>query len=499
MGVSLKSRVAAGALIAILSGCAVGPDFERPKPPDGPVYPAGPQETVAAGGIGGNSQRFVSEMDIPGRWWSLFHSEKLNRLIDQALQANPNVVGAQAALKQARENLYAQQGQFFPTVTGNFSASRNKTANEVAPFLANNALLYNLYTPQLSVTYVLDIWGANRREVESLQAQADYQRFQLEATYLTLAANVAVEAILEASLRGQIAATERLVALQHELTVRVEKQRAATLGTASELDLLAQEAAEAQTAATLPPLQKQLKQTRDALTALLGRMPVEEPDETFLLTDLTLPQDLPVSLPSKLVEQRPDIRSAEELMHAATAQVGVAIAAMLPNISLSANIGTTATQASQLFQPGNGFWSVAGSLDQTIFDAGANLHKRRAADAAMDQAAAQYKETVITAFQNVADGLHALRSDADALKASADSERAAKKTFDLTSRQYALGTISYVALLNAEQTYRQAELGLVQAQANRYADTVGLFQALGGGWWNDPSEALDERPGSAGR
>jgi NodT family efflux transporter outer membrane factor (OMF) lipoprotein len=344
---------------------------------------------------------------------------------------------------------------------------------------------------------MLDIWGANRRQVESLQAQADYQRFQLEATYLTLASNVAVDAIQEANLRGQIAATERLVALQHELTVRTEKQRA--LGTASELDVLAQQSAEAQTATTLPPLQKQLKQTRDALTALLGRVPAEEPDETFLLTDLTLPHDLPVSLPSKLVEQRPDIRSAEEQMHSATAQVGVAVAAMLPNISLSANVGTSATQIGQLFQPGNGFWSVAGSLDQTIFDAGALLHKRRAADAAMDQAAAQYKETVITAFQNVADGLHALRSDADALKASAVSESAAKKTFDLTNRQFALGSISYVALVNAEQTYRQAELGLVQAQANRYADTVALFQAVGGGWWNNPSEGLDDQSGSAGR
>jgi NodT family efflux transporter outer membrane factor (OMF) lipoprotein len=406
-------------------------------------------------------------------------------------------VAAQAALKQARENLYAQEAQFFPTVGGNFTATRAKTANQIAPFLANNAQLYNLYTPQLTVTYVLDIWGANRRQVESLQAQADYQHFQLEATYLTLASNVAVDAIQEANLRGQIAATERLVALQHELTVRVEKQR--TLGTASDLDLLSQQSAEAQTATALPPLQKQLKQTRDALTALLGRLPVEEPDETFLLAELTLPHDLPVSLPSKLVEQRPDIRSAEELMHSATAQVGVALAAMLPNISLSANVGTSATQIGQLFQPGNGFWSVAGSLDQTIFDAGASLYKRRAADAAMDEAAAQYRETVITAFQNVADSLHALRADADALKASATAAGAAKKTFDLASRQNELGTISYVALLNAEQAYQQTELGLVQAQANRYADTVGLFQALGGGWWNDPSETLDERPGSAGR
>jgi NodT family efflux transporter outer membrane factor (OMF) lipoprotein len=478
-------RLAAGTLIAILCGCAVGPDFERPKPPEGAVYPAIPKETASAPGIGGNSQRIVAELDIPGRWWSLFHSEKLDRLIEKALAANPTVTAAQAALKQARETLYSQEAQFFPTIGGNFAASRNKLSNQVAPYLSNNAVRYNFYQPQLTVTYVLDIWGANRRQVESLQADADYQRFQLEATYLTLAANVVTDAIQEANLRGQIAATERLVQLQHELTVKVEQQRA--LGTASALDLLAQQSAEAQTTANLPPLQKQLDQTRDALTALLGRMPADGPGETFTLAELTLPHDLPLTLPSKLVEQRPDIRSAEETLHAATAQVGVALAAMLPNITLSGNVGTGATQIGQLFQPGNGFWTVAGSLDQTIFDAGALLHKRRAADAAMDQAAAQYEETVITAFQNVADSLHALRSDADALTATAAADRAAKSTFDLASGQYGLGAISQVALLNAEQSYRQAELALVQAEANRFADTVGLYQALGGGWWNRPS------------
>jgi NodT family efflux transporter outer membrane factor (OMF) lipoprotein len=481
-----RSGLASGVLLAALAGCAVGPDFKRPEAPSGPAYPAGPDETVSADAPGGNAQRFVAEMDLPAKWWELFHSEKLNHLVEQTLEANPTVTGAQAALKQAQENLYAQKAQFFPTVTGNFSASRNKQSQQIAPFLNNNVDLYNLYTPQLSVTYVLDIWGANRREVESLQAEADYQRFQLEATYLMLAGNVAVAAIQEAGLRGQIAATERMVQLQHELAQRAQQQR--TLGTASELDLLAQQATEAQTAAMLPPLEKQLRQTRDALTALLGRLPVEEPGETFHLDDLALPHDLPLSVPSKLVEQRPDIRSAEELMHAATAQVGVALAAMLPSLTLSADVGSSATTAEQLFHAGNGFWSVAGSLDQTIFDAGALLHKRRAADAAMDQAAAQYKSTVVTAFQNVADSLHALRSDADALRAAANADQAAKKTFDLAARQYRLGTISYVAMLNAEQNFRQAELAMVQAQASRYSDTVSLFQALGGGWWNRSGE-----------
>ena len=478
MGRALNYRFTIGLIAAAaLSGCAVGPDFERPKPPAGPAYPAGLQDIARADDIAGDAQRLVADMDIPSRWWALFQSQKLDRLVDLAIKANPDVIAAQAALKQSQETLYAQQAEFFPTVGGNYSATR--------------------YTPQLSVSYVIDIWGANRRQVESLQALADYQRFQLEATYLTLTANVVVDAIQEAGLRGQIAATERLLQLQREVTKKVEGQRA--LGTASLLDLLAQQSAEAQTASALPPLQKQLEQTRDALTALLGRLPVDEPEETFSLDDLTLPHDLPVNLPSRLVEQRPDIRSAEETLHAATAQVGVAVAGMLPSISLSADIGTSATELGQLFRPGNGFWAVGGGLNQTIFDGGALLHKRRAADAAMDQAAAQYQETVITAFQNVADSLHALRSDADGLKASAEAERAAKATFDLAIRQQKLGVISTVAMLNAEQTFRQAELGLVQARANRYADTAGLFQALGGGWWNDRLEVRDERTGPAGR
>jgi NodT family efflux transporter outer membrane factor (OMF) lipoprotein len=293
---------------------------------------------------------------------------------------------------------------------------------------------------------------------------------------------VVVTAVQEASLRGQISATERLLQLQHQLTDTVQRQR--LLGTASDLDVLAQQSAEAQTAQTLPPLQKQLGQTRDALTALLGRLPSDEPEETFRFDELTLPTDLPVSLPSKLIEQRPDVRQAEENLHAASAAVGVALANMLPQFTINAALGSSALKLGQLFTPYTGFWDVGASLTQTLFDAGALLHKRRAADAALDQAAAQYRAAVILACQNVADTLRALQADADALKASAEAERAAKTTFDLAQRQRALGTISVVAVLNAEQAYRQSELALVQAQANRYSDTAGLFQSLGGGWWN---------------
>jgi NodT family efflux transporter outer membrane factor (OMF) lipoprotein len=489
------SRVTAGAFIVSLAACAVGPDFKRPAPPAASGYgSASLVKPAATNGADGDAQRFVAGMDIPNQWWTLFRSAKLNRLVEQALSANPNVGAARAALRQAHELYLAQWTSFFPVIQGNFSGTRAKNALGT---IANPTSLpqanpyYNLYTAQLSVSYLPDVFGGTRRAVELAQAQVQSNRFQLEATYLTLSSNVVVTAVQEASLRGQIAATTRLLELQHELTDKVRHQR--VLGTASDLDVLAQESLEAQTAQTLPPLQKQLGQTRDALTALLGRLPSDEPEETFKLGDLTLPNDLPVSLPSKLIEQRPDVRQAEENLHATSAAVGVAIADMLPQFSIDGNIGSSALQLQQLFSPYTGFWSIGASLTQTLFDAGALLHKKRAADAALDQAGAQYRSAVILACQNVADSLRAVQADGDALKASAEAARAAKKTFDLAQHQRELGTITLVVVLNAEQAYLQAELVLVQADANRYSDTAGLFQALGGGWWNRKEEPRNER------
>jgi NodT family efflux transporter outer membrane factor (OMF) lipoprotein len=479
--------VAALALTAALSDCAVGPNFKRPAPPAAPDYgnASAHAETAAAPGTGGNAQRLVTGMDIPAQWWTLFQSPKLDALVERAMQANPNVDAAKAALRQAHELYLAQRTTFWPTVQGNFDAQRAKNA---VGTIANPTSLpqenpyFNLFTAQLTVSYMPDVFGATRRAVEAARAQDDSTRFQLEATYLTLSSNVVVTAIQEASLRGQIAATERLLELQHQLTEKVRQQK--TLGAADNLDVLNQEAAEAQTAATLPPLQKQLGQTRDALTALLGKLPVDEPAETFRLEELTLPGNLPVSVPSKLVEQRPDIRQAEQNLHFASAEAGVAIADMLPQFAITGNWGSSGLAMSDLFKTGTGFWDFGASLTQTLFDAGALIHKHRAADAALDQAGAQYRAAVILACQNVADTLRALQSDADALRADAESDRAAKAAFDLASQQLGLGTISFVALLNAEETYQQAEIALVQAQANRYADTAALFQALGGGWWN---------------
>jgi len=491
-------RLIAVALGVAVSACAVGPNFKRPTPPDATGYGSASQsQTTGAESADGAAQRLVAGMDIPSQWWTLFRSPSLDRLVEQALSANPNVGAAQAALRQAHELYLAQRTSFFPTVQGSFAGDRSEfpTNTLTSPTVASSST-YSLYTAQLTLSYAPDLFGATRRQVEIAKAQADSSRFQLEATYLTLSSNVVVTAITEASLRDQIATTERLLQLEHQLTGFVQQQR--LLGTASDLDILSQQALEAQTAQSLPPLQKQLGQTRDALTALLGKLPSQEPLETFRLDELTLPTDLPVSLPSKLVEQRPDVRLAEENMHMASAAVGVAIADLLPQFAITGDIGSSALTVGKLFTPYTGFWDAGASLTQTLFDAGALIHKKRAADAALDQAAAQYRAAVILACQNVADTLRALNSDADALKASAEAERAAKKSLELAQKQRGLGTISLVAVLNAEQAYDTAALALIKARANRYADTAALYQALGGGWWNRTGEPRYERSSSKG-
>jgi NodT family efflux transporter outer membrane factor (OMF) lipoprotein len=472
-----------------LSACAIGPNFHRPAAPAGGYGQAPVAGEIAAAREvslpGGGEQHFVASMELPAQWWTLFKSDELNALVIAALKGNPNVAAAKAALRQARELYLAQRTAFFPTAIGSFSGTRQEFPSGTlsSPITAPPTLnTYNLYTAQVSLSYLPDIFGGTRRALESAKAQEESKRFQLEAAYLTLTSNVVVTAVQEASLRAQITATERLVALEQQQTDVVDHQRA--LGTASNLDLLTQQALQAQTLETLPPLRKQLAQTRDQLTALLGRLPADEPPEQFTFEGLSLPSDLPVSLPSKLVEQRPDVRQAESDMHAASAQVGVALADMLPQFEIDAGAGSSALALHDLFHPYTGFWNVGGSLTQTLFDAGTLLHKKRAADAALDEAAAQYRAAVVLACQNVADTLHALKIDSDALVASAQGAYASKTAFDLARSQYRLGAISTVAVLNAEQLYLQAELAMIQAEANRFSDTAALFQALGGGWWN---------------
>jgi NodT family efflux transporter outer membrane factor (OMF) lipoprotein len=485
---ALAPIAALGSLL--IAGCAMGPDFERPAAPDVSDYTGGPlTTTVASANIpGGEAQRFVQAKEIAGDWWTLFHSKALNELIERSLANNPDLKAAQAALSVARENVLAQRGAYYPSVAAGFSASRQQNPpSTLAPVPSSNAFLYNLFTPQVSVSYVPDVFGLNRRTVESMQAQEQGARFQMIATYTTLTANVVVTVIQEAALQMQVDTTRELVDLNSRMVQIVRYQL--TKGYASRLDLAAQESQLAQVAATLPPLLKQLAQLRDQLAVLTGRFPSQAPAESFTLSSLQLPEELPVSLPSRLVEQRPDVLQAEANLHAASAQIGVAIANRLPNIELTANVGSTALVLDQLFTAGTGFWGLGAALTAPLFQGGTLLHRQHAAENAYVQATEQYRSTVLTAFQNVADTLAALEHDAEGLKTAAAAAAAAGVTLDLSQRQWQGGYASYLSLLSAEQAYRQARINLVQAQASRFADTAALFQALGGGWWHRPELA----------
>ncbi len=375
-------------ILLLLSGCAVGPDFHAPAAPDNAGYSKEPlpPQTASTRVLGGEAQRFVPGGDLSGDWWTLFRSRPLNEMIDQALRANPDLQAAQAALRQANEDVYAGQGSLFPKLSANAQAERTRISGaEFGEPNLNETL--SLTTAGLDVSYAPDVFGGVRRQVESLQAQAEYQRFQLEATYLTLTSNLVVAAVQEASLRGQIAATRDIIRLETNQLNLVQRQFA--LGAAARSDVLQQQATLTATQATLPGLEKQLAQTRDQLTALLGRFPNQEPAARFDLAGLQLPVALPLSLPSQLVEQRPDVRAAEATLHAASANVGVAIANQLPQFSITGQVGTEALGFTNLFTPATAVWSIVGGVTQTLFDAGTLLHKKRAAVAAFDQAAAQ--------------------------------------------------------------------------------------------------------------
>ena len=479
----MPALVAAIAL-ALIAGCAVGPNFKKPAAPDVTGYTALPLSATAEtpNVSGGEAQRFTSGSDISADWWTLFHSASLNGLIDSSLSNNHDLKAAQAALTVARENVLAQRGAYYPSVAAGFSATRQRQSGQISPTLNSNAFLYNLFTPQVSVSYVPDVFGLNRRTVESLQAQEQEVRFQMIATYTTLTANVVVTAIQAASVQMQVDATRQLIGINSNMLQILQYQF--DKGYASRLDVAAQESQLAQIAATLPPLIKQGAQLQDALAVLAGRFPNQAPAEKFELSSLQLPQDLPVSLPSALVAQRPDVLQAEANLHDASAKIGIAIANRLPNIVLTASAGSTAAAMNQLFTSGTGFWGIGAAATAPIFQGGTLLHQERAAKAAYDEAAEQYRSTVLTAFQNVADTLTALEQDADALKAAAAAAAAAKVTLDLAQRQLQDGYTGNLGLLNAEQAYQQAVINLVQAQSNRYADTAALFQALGGGWWH---------------
>ena len=481
-GVAVRWFIAGTTALAattLLASCAVGPDFIHPAPPEITRYT---REPLGADTAAGQRQVFREGRDVSQQWWTLFKSRALNALIESALQNNPSLQAAIATLRAAKESVYAQEGKFFPLVQANFNPTRQRTSAALSPVPASGASIFDLDTAQLNVSYTFDIWGLNRRTVESLEALADVQRFQAEAAYLSLTANIVVAAITEASLRGQIDATLQLVAINSKMRDTLKRQLDA--GYANRSDLAAQEAALAQARATLPPLRKALAQQHDLLAALAGAYPSQGPREVFRLADLHLPVELPVSLPSQLIEQRPDVRAAEEQLHSASAQVGIATANTLPSFTITANGGFMNTALAHLLAPQNFFWDLAGNATQTVFDAGTLWHQLRGARDTYNAAAWTYRGAVIGAVQNVTDALRALQSDADALRAAQDFERAARTSFDLASQQMQTGNANVILLLTSQQSYLQATIQVVQARAARLADTAALFQALGGGWWN---------------
>jgi len=465
-------------LFLLLSSCAVGPNYKRPTIPLPNTY------ISTSLSSGGKTQQFIANEDIPAQWWSLFHSKPLNDLVVASLQHNPSVGVAQANLRASLENVYAQRGALYPFVGASFLPNRQQVSQILQTVLANNTYLFSLYTAQLFVSYTPDVFGGIRRQIESSIATAANQHFQLEATYLTLSTNVVNAAIQEAALKEQIFITKKIIASQTKILTMIKHRK--KVGDADTLDISTQEAALAISEATLPPLKKQWDIQRDLLNALTGRFPDDARTPGFHLSDLKLPTNLPVSLPSTLLEHRPDIRAAEEQMHAANALIGVAVANRLPNVTIGfTNAGTAATSLSTLFEPNTLFWSLAGIITQPLFDAGTLRHKQRIAEANYQQAAALYRLTVVNAFQNMADSLKAIRSDTMAFQAASKAAQSTLRSVTISRQQYQLGDSSILTLLINEQLYLQAQLNLIQARANRLSDTVALFQALGGGWWNN--------------
>lgn len=482
-----------------MAGCAVGPDFKRPSPPPVKAYTAAglPKQTAATDTLGGQAQKFKDGGDIPAQWWELFHSPALNQMVERALKANPTLQAAQATLRQAQENVYAAQGALFPEINANGGVTRQKFVG--AQFGQPNypGSIFSLYNASVSVSYGIDLFGEARRELESIAAQADFEHFQLEGAYLTLASNVVTTAVQEASLRAQIAATREIIdAESQQLDVLQNQYKVGGVALAT---VLAQKTALAQTSATLPALEKQLAQIRNQLATLAGNFPSENEELAFNLDMLQLPQELPVSLPSRLVEQRPDIRAAESLLHAASAQIGVATANMLPQLTLTGSAGSVATTSGGLFSAGSGVWSLGTNLVQPIFRGGMLLHEKRAAVAAYDAAAAQYRSVVLAAFQDVANVLEALQSDANIFNAQTLAAQSAAENLDIARKQYQFGAVSYMTLLSAQQAYQQTRIALAQARASRYADTAALFQSLGGGWWNRDDDAATAKKSGEGK
>lgn len=476
-----------------LGGCAVGPDFRVPDAPAVSGYTNGSlsratvaTDTTGLPGVDGRTQHFVEGADVPAQWWTLFHSAALDRAIRAALDNSPTVAEAEARVREARQNLAATTGATrWPSVDASLDTTRQQI-NLQSLGIPNipSPGPFTLYGASVQVSYMLDLFGGQRRELESLRAAVDFQRFEQEAARLTLAANVATAAIREASLRTQIDDTTALAQAQREQLRIIEGQF--RLGGVAAVDVRRQRGDLAQTEATLPDLARQLDVTRHQLAVYLGQPPESAGNAAlvpeFRAGDLQLPADVPVILPATLAQRRPDIRAAQALLHQASAGIGVATANLYPQLTLSGKAGFESVSARRVFDSLN-VWSLAAGLVQPVFHGGQLLAQKRAAEAAYDQSLAAYRQAVLTGLREVADALRAVETGAQTMQARATAAREARDTLATVSAQYRLGGVSQLTVLDAQRQYRQASVDLTQAQAGRFADTAALLQALGGGWW----------------
>ncbi|MDE2304009.1 MAG: efflux transporter outer membrane subunit [Gammaproteobacteria bacterium] len=469
--------------VALLSACAAGPDFHAPAPPQAKRYTNAPLATVtaASAGPGGAPQTLRMGADLPGEWWHLFGSKTLDDLVSESIARHPSLLAQQAALREARDNLRAGDAAFMPALQGSAGGQREQVSGaSIAPGFPG--FITNVFQATVGLSYSFDLFGGERRTVERLRAQVEQQRFLLEASYLTLTSNVASTTVQLASLNAQIAATREIIDLERAQLELIRRQFA--IGIRTEADVMQQRSNLAGVQATLPALLQQRDAASHALAALTGRLPAESAPVRITLADLRLPAEVPVSVPSALTAQRPDLREQLALMHQASAAIGIATANMLPSLNLTGAFGGQSLQSSTLFSAGAGIWNVGGSVAAPLFQGGRLLAERRSAVEAYRKQAAIYRETVLNAFQNVADSLTALGHDAEAVKAESDALDAAQSGLGLIKRQYDAGAVSYVSLLSAQQAYQQARIAYIRAVAGRYTDTIALIQALGGGWWH---------------
>lgn len=478
---SRANAIAAVSVVALLAGCAVGPDFVTPPAPETKDYEVGgtPQPNVENAVEA--QQHFAMGQRISGNWWQMFHSAQLDGVLQQAIAGNQTLVAAQAAVAQAQENIAQASGALWPQLDLAAGAHRQRV-NLTSVGVNAQGPIVNLFSIGPTLTYAVDPFGGNRRRVEQQDALAQFQDYQLDAAYLTLTGGAATQAVQLASARGQIEAVNAIIADDQRNLELIRGQRRAGEATQMEVQL-----AESQLAADrtlLPPLRQQVSVARHALATLVGKAPGDWAPPDFDLAQFTLPQDLPVTLPSELVRQRPDILASEAQLHAASAAVGVATAQLYPNLNLTASFTQEALKPSKLFNPTASIFDVGANLLAPVFHGGALRAQKQASVDAFNGALANYKQTVLTSFQQVADTLQALAHDAELLDAQRRALESAEESLRLTRTTFRYGNVGILQVLDAQRQAEQARLGYVRAQAQRYLDSITLFTAMGGGWWD---------------